>query len=105
MAALLEIKNLHVSINGKEILKGVNLTINKGEKHALMGPNGNGKSTLAGVIAGRDIFDVTQGEIYYKGKILIYPSKTGLVRAFSWFSISSRNTRSKHDQFHAYRFE
>ena len=43
MAALLEIKNLHVSINGKEILKGVNLTINKGEKHALMGPNGNGK--------------------------------------------------------------
>jgi len=70
MAALLEIKNLHVSINGKEILKGVNLTINKGEKHALMGPNGNGKSTLAGVIAGRDIFDVTQGEIYYKGKNL-----------------------------------
>lgn len=70
MTLLLEIKNLHVSINGKEILKGVNLSINKGEKHALMGPNGNGKSTLAGVIAGRDIFDVTQGEIYYKGKNL-----------------------------------
>jgi len=70
MSALLEIKNLHVSINGKEILKGVNLIINKGEIHALMGPNGNGKSTLAAVIAGRDVFEVTQGEIFYKGKNL-----------------------------------
>ncbi len=70
MSALLEIKDLYVSINDKEILKGVNLTINKGETHALMGPNGNGKSTLAAVIAGRDVFKVTQGEIYYKGKNL-----------------------------------
>lgn len=70
MSALLEIKNLHVSINGREILKGVNLIINKGEIHALMGPNGNGKSTLAAVIAGRDVFEVTQGEIIYKGKNL-----------------------------------
>lgn len=70
MSALLEIKDLHVSINDKEILKGVNLIINKGEIHALMGPNGNGKSTLAAVIAGRDVFKVTQGEIYYKGKNL-----------------------------------
>lgn len=70
MSALLEIKDLHVSINDKEILKGVNLSINKGEIHALMGPNGNGKSTLAAVIAGRDVFKVTQGEIYYKGKNL-----------------------------------
>lgn len=70
MSALLEIKNLHVSINGREILKGVNLMINKGEIHALMGPNGNGKSTLAAVIAGRDVFEVTQGKIIYKGKNL-----------------------------------
>lgn len=71
MSALLEIRDLHVSIEEKEILKGVNLTINKGEKHALMGPNGNGKSTLAAVIAGRDIYKVTRGEILYKGKDLL----------------------------------
>ncbi len=71
MSSLLEIKDLHVSVEGKEILKGVNLTINKGEKHALMGPNGNGKSTLASVIAGRDVYKVTQGEILYKGKNLL----------------------------------
>ncbi|MDX9798155.1 MAG: Fe-S cluster assembly ATPase SufC [Bacteroidales bacterium] len=68
--SLLEIKNLHASINGKEILKGVDLTISKGEVHAVMGPNGNGKSTLASIIAGRDTFDVTQGEILYQGKNL-----------------------------------
>ena len=71
METLLEVRDLHVSIEGKEILKGVDLTIRRGEKHALMGPNGNGKSTLAAVIAGRDIFKVTQGEILYKGKNLL----------------------------------
>jgi len=70
MSTLLEIRNLHVSIGDKEILKGVNLSINRGEVHALMGPNGNGKSTLASVIAGRETFTVTQGEILYKGKDL-----------------------------------
>ncbi|MEG2178154.1 MAG: ATP-binding cassette domain-containing protein, partial [Bacteroidales bacterium] len=65
---LLEIKNLHVSIHGREILKGVNLQIDKGEVHAIMGPNGTGKSTLASVIAGKDVFEVTQGEILFKGK-------------------------------------
>ena len=68
---LLSIKNLHASINGKEILKGVNLEVNKGEVHAIMGPNGTGKSTLASVIAGREVFDVTKGEILYKGKNLL----------------------------------
>ncbi len=67
---LLSIKNLHASINGKEILKGIQLNVNKGEVHAIMGPNGTGKSTLASVIAGRDVFDVTAGEIFYKGKNL-----------------------------------
>ncbi|MCL2130847.1 MAG: Fe-S cluster assembly ATPase SufC [Lentimicrobiaceae bacterium] len=67
---MLEIRDLHVSIQGKEILKGVDLTINRGEVHALMGPNGNGKSTLAAAIAGRETYTVTQGEIRYKGKDL-----------------------------------
>ena len=69
--ALLEIKDLHASIGDKEILKGVNLTVNKGEIHAIMGPNGNGKSTLAAVIAGSNKFKVTKGEIIYKGKDLL----------------------------------
>ena len=68
---MLEIKDLHVSIQGKEILKGLNLKINEGEIHAIMGPNGTGKSTLANVITGRDIYDISRGEIIYKGKNLL----------------------------------
>ncbi len=68
---MLEIKNLHVSINGKEIIRGLNLKVGKGEVHAIMGPNGTGKSTLANVIAGRNIYDITKGEILYKGKDLM----------------------------------
>ncbi|MBQ7550655.1 MAG: Fe-S cluster assembly ATPase SufC [Bacteroidales bacterium] len=68
---MLKIENLHVSIKGKEILKGVNLEINKGEVHAIMGPNGTGKSTLASVIAGKEIFDVTEGSITYNNKNLL----------------------------------
>ncbi len=67
---LLKINNLHASINGKEILRGVNLQVNKGEIHAIMGPNGTGKSTLASVIAGREVFEITSGEIIYKDKNL-----------------------------------
>ena len=65
---MLNINNLHVSINGKEILKGINLDVHEGEVHAIMGPNGTGKSTLASVIAGRDVFEVTEGTITFKGK-------------------------------------
>jgi Fe-S cluster assembly ATP-binding protein len=68
---LLQIKNLHAQINGKEILKGVNLEVKAGEVHAIMGPNGTGKSTLASVIAGREVFEVTAGEVLYNGKNLL----------------------------------
>jgi Fe-S cluster assembly ATP-binding protein len=65
---MLKIKNLHVSINGKEILKGLNLEIKAGEVHAIMGPNGTGKSTLAMVITGKEGYEITEGEITYMGK-------------------------------------
>ena len=68
---MLEIKNLHASVESKDILKGINLSINPGELHALMGPNGSGKSTLASVIAGKEMFKVTEGEILYNGKNLL----------------------------------
>ncbi len=68
---LLEIKNLHAEVDGNEILNGVNLTINAGEVHSIMGPNGSGKSTLAQVLAGKDDYDVTEGQVLYKGKDLL----------------------------------
>lgn len=68
---MLKIENLHVSIKGREILKGVDLQINAGEVHAIMGPNGTGKSTLASVIAGKEGYEVTEGRIYYKGRDLL----------------------------------
>ncbi len=69
--SLLEIRNLHASVEGKQILRGINLTVNPGETHAIMGPNGSGKSTLAQVLAGRETFEITEGEILYKGKDLL----------------------------------
>lgn len=68
---LLEIKNLHVNVEGKEILKGIDLKVNSGEVHAIMGPNGSGKSTLAQVLAGREEYEVTKGEVIYNGKNLL----------------------------------
>ena len=68
---ILEIKNLHAGVEGKQILKGVELTINPGEVHAIMGPNGSGKSTLSAILAGRDDYDITQGEVLYLGKDLL----------------------------------
>ncbi len=69
--SMLEIKNLHVTVDGKEILKGINLDIGAGEVHAIMGPNGSGKSTLSYVLAGRDGYEVTEGSVRFKGKDLL----------------------------------
>ena len=69
--SLLEIKNLHAQVEEMEILKGVSLTVNPGEVHAIMGPNGSGKSTLAQVLAGKEEYEVTEGQILYKGEDLV----------------------------------
>jgi Fe-S cluster assembly ATP-binding protein len=71
MATILEIRNLHAGVEGRDILKGVDLTINPGEVHAVMGPNGSGKSTLAAILAGREGYDIRQGEVLYQGKNLL----------------------------------
>ena len=86
---MLELKNLHVAIGGKEILKGIDLTVKPGEVHAIMGPNGSGKSTLASVLAGRDEYDVTQGSILYAGQDLLEleaeeRAREGLFLAFQY---------------------
>ena len=68
---LLEIQNLHANVEGREILRGIDLKVNPGEVHAIMGPNGSGKSTLAQVLAGRDAYDVTEGKVLLDGKDLL----------------------------------
>ncbi len=78
---LLEIKNLHATVNGNEILKGIDLKIGLGEVHAIMGPNGSGKSTLAQVLAGRDVYAVTEGEVIYDGKNLLEMAPEDRARA------------------------
>lgn len=86
---MLEIRNLHVAVNGNEILKGVDLQVNAGEVHSIMGPNGSGKSTLAQVLAGRETYEVTKGEILFNGKDLLELSPDeraceGLFMAFQY---------------------
>ncbi len=86
---MLEIKNLHVSVNNNKILKGLNLSVNKGEIHTIMGPNGSGKSTLAQVIAGRKEYKVNKGSIIYSNKKLLELSaderaKQGIFLAFQY---------------------
>jgi Fe-S cluster assembly ATP-binding protein len=68
---MLEIRNLHAKVEGQEILKGINLKVNAGEVHSIMGPNGSGKSTLAQVLAGHESYEVTEGEVLYKGRNLL----------------------------------
>jgi Fe-S cluster assembly ATP-binding protein len=87
--SLLEVKNLHASVNGNEILHGINLKVNIGEVHAIMGPNGSGKSTFAGVLAGREAYIVTEGQVLYQGKDLLEMdpeerAREGLFLAFQY---------------------
>jgi Fe-S cluster assembly ATP-binding protein len=89
MSNALTIRDLHASIEGKEILKGVNLTINQGEVHALMGPNGTGKSTLAYALMGHPSYDVTKGEVEFRGKNIVdldtdERARLGLFLAFQY---------------------
>lgn len=86
---MLDIRNLHVSVEGKEILKGIDLKVKAGEIHAIMGPNGSGKSTLAQVLAGQETYQVTKGEILYEGKNLLEMSpeqraREGIFLAFQY---------------------
>jgi Fe-S cluster assembly ATP-binding protein len=106
---VLSIKNLHVSVDGKPILKGVNLEVKTGEVHAIMGPNGSGKSTLANVLAGHEHYEVTAGEVIYQGRNLLElppeeRARQGMFLAFQYpveipgvsniYSLSRRSTPS-----------
>ena len=84
---MLEIRNLHAKVEDHEVLKGLDLTVKAGEVHSIMGPNGSGKSTLAQVLAGRDTYEVTEGEVLYKGKNLleIEPDERALEGIFMAF--------------------
>jgi Fe-S cluster assembly ATP-binding protein len=89
MKTILEIKDLNAGVEGKQILKGINLSIHEGEVHAIMGPNGSGKSTLAAILAGREGYDVTAGQVLYDGKDLLdldpeERAREGLFLAFQY---------------------
>jgi Fe-S cluster assembly ATP-binding protein len=110
---MLKIKNLHASVEGMQILKGINLEIKAGEIHAIMGPNGSGKSTLASVLAGREEYEVTEGEVEFLGKDILELSpedraREGLFLAFQYPveipGVSSNNfLRTALNQIRAYK--
>src|SRR5712675_3364399 len=86
---ILEIKNLSAGVEGKQILKGIDLTLGYGEVHAVMGPNGSGKSTLAAILAGREGYDIQSGQVLYNGKDLLEldpeeRAREGLFLAFQY---------------------
>ncbi len=103
--ALLEIKNLHAGIDGKEILRGLDLTVNAGEVHAIMGPNGSGKSTLAYVLAGKDGYEPTAGEVLFDGKNLfdMAAGRARCRRPVSRFPVSAGDPRRRHHDVPAHR--
>ena len=115
---MLEIKDLHASINGKEILRGINLTIRDGEVHALMGQNGAGKSTLSNVLVGHPAYEVTRGTVTFNGKDLLALSpedraheglflsfQTGARGAVPVLPDTGGNPRRVHGELHAHRSE
>lgn len=101
---MLEVKNLHAAVDGKEILKGIDLTVRAGEVHAIMGPNGSGKSTLASVLAGNERFEVTEGEVLFEGRDLLgMRSRRGPAPGCPRLSVSGRDSRRQHGQLHEVR--
>ena len=102
---LLEVKNLHVEVDGKQILNGLELSVSKGTVHAIMGPNGSGKSTLAHVLAGKADYVVTRGEVLLDGEdiLALAPDERASQGAFSRLPISARNPGRRHHDLPAHR--
>ena len=100
---MLKIENLHASIGDKEILKGINLTVGKGEVHAIMGPNGSGKSTLSSVLVGHPTYEVTEGSVTFEGEDILElePEERAHRGLFLSFQYPRRDTRRQHGELHA----
>ncbi len=102
---MLEVNDLHVTVDGKKILKGLTLALGEGEVHAIMGPNGSGKSTLSYVLAGRDGYEVTQGSVTFRGQTFGLNTEARRGRHLSGDAVSGRDSGGHHDQLHAHRPE